>query len=330
MGIENRDYIRNSSSSILGGGSETPVCFRLIVATVVVYVLQLAFAQEPSPLSIEHAHQQIRQQYPAITEEQLNELMSQLPRESVVQNWLELETPQVFYGQIWRLVTYAFCHDRNDVWHILVNMVFLWWWGRTLEGMYGSKEFLYFYLAAAMAASLAFMGLELVTGTQHPMVGASGAVFATMMLYAVHYPRDRIYIFFVLPIEVRWLVFLYAVFDLHPVLKQLSGDGSLDGVAHAAHVGGLAFGFLYWKLQWQITAYLTGLDRLRFWIKRRFGARRHLKVVRADEVDLPTNLDARVDELLAKIHEHGESSLTEDERRVLQVASERLRSRRGK
>ena len=330
MGIEDRDYIRNSSSSYSGGGSEAPVCRGLIIATVVVFVMQLVLAQDPSQASIEHVQQQYRQHFPMMTDEQIGEMTSNLPRESVIQNWLELETPKVLYGQIWRLVTCAFCHDRDDVWHILLNMVFLWMWGKTLEGMYGSKEFLYFYLAAAVAASLAFMGLELVTGTRHQMLGASGAVFATMMLYAIHYPRDRIYIFFILPIEVRWLVFLYAVFDLHPVLKQLSGDGSQDGVAHAAHVGGLAFGFLYWKFQWHITSYVTGLDRLRFWIKRRIGAQRHLKVVRADDDDLPTNLDDRVDELLAKIHEHGESSLTEDERRILQIASERLRSRRGK
>ena len=303
MGIENRDYIRNSSSSYLGGGSDAPVCRGLIVVTVVIYILQLLLTQEPS------AH---------------------MERESVVQNWLEMETPKVLYGQVWRLITCVFCHDRDNYWHILPNMFFLWMWGKTLEGMYGSKEFLYFYLAAAVVASLAFMGLEFVTGTRHPMVGASGAVFAVMMLYAIHYPRDRIYIFFVLPIEVRWLVLLCAVIDLHPVLKQLSGDGSLDGVAHAAHVGGLAFACLYWKFQWHITSHVTGLARLRFWAQQRFGARRHLKVVRADDDDLPTNLDARVDELLAKIHEHGESSLTEDERRVLQVASERLRSRRGK
>ena len=306
------------------------MCLRLIIVTAVVYVLQLVLAQEPSPASIEHVQQQIRQQSPRITDEQLNELTSHMPRESVIQNWLELETPKVFYGQIWRLVTCAFCHNRDDVWHIVFNMALLWWWGKTLEGMYGSKEFLCFYLVAAVAASLAFMGLELVTGTQHSMLGASGAVFAVVMLYAVHFPRDRIYIFFILPIEVRWLVFLYAIFDLHPVLKQLSGDGSIDGVAHAAHVGGLAFGFLYWKFQWHVSSCLTGLDRLRFWFKRRVGAGRQLKVVRADDDDLPADLDAQVDELLAKIHEHGESSLTEDERRVLKVASERLRSRRGK
>ena len=78
-----------------------------------------------------------------------------------------------------------------------------------------------------------------------PAIGASGAVIAVFMLFAWHFPRHTILVFFVIPVEVRWLVIAYAIYDLFPVLRQIGGDVVGDGVAHSAHLGGLAFGLFY-------------------------------------------------------------------------------------
>ncbi len=138
-------------------------------------------------------------------------------------------------------------------------MLFFYWFGSTLEVMYGSREFLLFYLSAALTASLAFVGLDLITGGAAPMIGASGAVMGVTMLFAIHYPRHVIYVMLIIPIEVRWLVCLYVIFDLHPVLLALAGDRQFTGVAHAAHLGGLAFGFLYWKRGWRLEPLIQAL-----------------------------------------------------------------------
>src|SRR5204862_5801370 len=111
---------------------------------------------------------------------------------SILQEWFELDTPKVVRGQVWRLVTSAFCHSRYDIWHIVFNMLCLYWFGCALEAMYGSREFLCFYLTAAVASGLTFVGLDLYTGSTVPAVGASGAVIAVMMLYTWHYPRETI------------------------------------------------------------------------------------------------------------------------------------------
>ena len=93
------------------------------------------------------------------------------------------------------------------------------------------------------------VALDLYIKSPVPVMGASGAVMAVAMLYAIHYPRNTIRLFWFWPIEVRWVVLFYALFNLHPLLLALSGNRAyyFTGTAHAAHLGGLAFGFLYWK-----------------------------------------------------------------------------------
>jgi membrane associated rhomboid family serine protease len=248
------------------------------------------------------------------------------PRVSIVSQWLQLETRLiVFRGQVWRLVTYAFCHDWGSPLHILFNMLFLYWFGVTLESMYGRREFLLFYLAAAVVSGVANVALDLYLGSSIPAVGSSGAVMAVLMLYAIHYPRSTIRTFWFFPVEVRWVVLLYLIFDLHPVLLAITGNEAYfyETTAHAAHLGGLAFGFLYWKYNlnlerwWDLIpkprAVAAGTGR----VSSRQGARRE-----------PT-IDDRVDEVLRKLHESGDASLSDAERRLLVQASERYKSRRG-
>ena len=136
-----------------------------------------------------------------------------------------LDTNKVIeQGQVWRLLTHAFCHDRHNILHIVFNMLFLFWFGRTLESMYGSREFLLFYLTAAICAALAYVALDLYTGSPIPAVGASGAVMAVVMLYTMHFPTEEIYICFIIPIQMRWLMVIFVIWDLHPVLLALAGS----------------------------------------------------------------------------------------------------------
>src|SRR5699024_6909026 len=123
----------------------------------------------------------------------------------------------------------------------------LYWCGVTLETMRGTREFTLFYFAAILVAALAHVGLELYSGSSVPAIGASGAVMAVAMLYTCHFPYQTILLFWIIPVQIRWLMILYVILDLHPVLLVLAGEPNQSGVAHAAHLGGLAFGFFYWQ-----------------------------------------------------------------------------------
>jgi hypothetical protein len=190
--------------------------------------------------------------------------------------------------------------------------------------MYGSREFLCFYLTAAVVSGLTFVGLDLYTGTTTPAVGASGAVIAVMMLYTWHYPRETICVFWFFPIEMRWLMAFYLIWDLHPVLLALSGDQFFTGVAHAAHLGGLAFGFLYGKYQWRIDGLWNRYPGPRR--ARAFRPRLYVEPKAAERLPSDADID-RLDQILRKIFEHGQASLTDDERSILSEASERIKRR---
>jgi len=112
-------------------------------------------------------------------------------------------------------------------------MLLLYWFGCTLESMYGSREFLLFYLTAAVVAALAYIGLELYTNSNVPGVGASGATMAVAMLYATHFPRETFRIFWFWPVEMRWIVLVYVIWDLHPVLLALAGEPQMTGIGNA-------------------------------------------------------------------------------------------------
>src|SRR5262249_47216244 len=151
-------------------------------------------------------------------------------------------------GQPWRLVTCGFCHGRYGIWHIAFNMLALYWFGTRLERMYGSREFLLFYLAAVICSSLAYVGLAYYTGSNAAAIGASGGVMGVMMLYVIYYPHETFLLFWVIPVPLWALLGIYVLYDLHPVLLQLRGDQFFPGVAPAAPPAGLAFGSLYWRL----------------------------------------------------------------------------------
>ena len=151
----------------------------------------------------------------------------------------------------------------------------IWFW-IALEYMYGELEFLLFYLAAAILTGLAYVGLDLWTGESVPAIGKSGAVMGVLMLYACPYPYHTIRVWFFFPLEMRWLVLLYVAFDLHPLLLMLAGDEVNTGVAHAAHLGGLVFGFVYWNQRLRLAPLVDSIQKFDW--RKKLRSKPHLKL----------------------------------------------------
>jgi membrane associated rhomboid family serine protease len=309
VGIYDRDYYRDDqSSSHWGVGGLTTAVQALIAANVIVFLLQIFIVSVPPQRRFD----------PDFDHE---------ASISTVTEWFQLDTDKVVkQGQVWRLITHAFCHDRYGVWHILFNMLGLYWFGCTLESMYGTREFLLFYFTAILIAALAFIGLDLTTGSRTPMIGASGAVMAVLMLYAWHFPTEQMYFFWFIPVQIRYLVILYAIWDLHPVLLSLAGERVFTGIAHAAHLGGLAFGFLYARYQWHLTSLV---DRVRpgNWNVRMPRRRPKLRIAPSTRREPEENDTEEVDRILRKISKSGQGSLSDAELETLHKASKRLKNR---
>jgi membrane associated rhomboid family serine protease len=204
----------------------------------------------------------------------------------------------------WTLVTYMFLHGGFG--HIFFNMITLAFIGPMVEDRLGARRFLTLYLVSGVAGAL--VSSILVHGV--PIVGASAAIYGVLLALARFWPRLRLMIYGVIPIEARWLVLIYAAFDL------VSGIGGQRlGVANFAHLGGLVGGALY----------LLFLEQ-----RRGVGARR-FKAAATPQVSDPAlgnwrNVDRtsihavnrdEVDRILDKITASGIGSLTLQERQFL-------------
>jgi membrane associated rhomboid family serine protease len=273
-----------------------------------------------------------KQEFEDARKEQMREMLRYMTRASIIQDWFELDPSKVRNGEIWRLVTSAFCHDPTSIFHILFNMLFLYWFGCRLESMYGSEEFCLFYFASAITASCAFLFLQWYTDDSTAAIGASGAIFGVSVLYAIHHPYETIRIYFLFPVQIRWLVLFYVIMDLHPVLLAMSQQrGFSDGTAHAAHLGGAAFGFLYFRNGWRLSPLWNSLPIVGQhgpWQPQAAPKRRstNLKVLKPDEEPVTLKLaDRELDRVLDKINAEGRASLTDEEVQILENASRRLR-----
>jgi membrane associated rhomboid family serine protease len=313
MGIYDRDYYRKDGGRFYNAwAGNAPACRWLIILTLSLLLIQvLTRGVEPHGRHLE-------------------------PTLGWFTKTFAFQGEAIFEGQVWRLITGAFL---PVVWGLpllglFFNLLFLWWFGRDVEEMYGTAEFVAYYIGAALIGSLATLALVFAgtTGLEPKdyVVCGTGAITSVLVLFALHYPRRTILLFFLLPVPI-WIIIAFQV------LKDLSDLAGGGKSAFAAHLGGAAFALFYFQ---------TGV-RLTNWLPRRrekaaAPRRPQLRVFRDEEtapaepVTAPVAatpvvdeaLEAKVDALLEKVAQHGQESLTEAEREILFRASEAYKKKR--
>lgn len=146
----------------------------------------------------------------------------------------------------WQLISYGFLHGGFG--HLFFNMFALWMFGLPLEYRWGSHRFAFYYFVCLIGAGLVQLVLASSGDDIYPTVGASGAVFGLLLAYGLTYPKNKIFlIFFPVPIEARWFVIIYGAIELF-----LGLGGLMPGIAHFAHLGGMAFGLaVFWWWGWR-------------------------------------------------------------------------------
>jgi len=231
--------------------------------------------------------------------------------------------PSAVLVRPWTLVTYMFAHA--GFMHIFFNMLALFFFGPPVEARWGSSEFIKFYFICGMGGA----ALSYLLAFNSPIIGASAAVYGVMLAFAMNWPDAPIYIWAIFPVPAKYLV---AIFALMSFLSMVKGGGG--NIAHAAHLGGFAAGYLYLKLN-RPGGPFSGVKR---------KVKRHgLRVVRG-EVDAsrpvappPPAAQRRstalreeglldeLDRVLDKISTDGIASLSAEERRLLDEVSRRYR-----
>jgi hypothetical protein len=148
-------------------------------------------------------------------------------------------------------------------------------------------------------------------------LGASGAVYGILVAFAVLFPEAVVYLYFLIPLTARQLVWLFAGLEF---LASFSHEGS--GIANFAHLGGLATGWLYFKLPG-----LTSDLKIRF--QDALSRRRKPTFKIHEEKQTNLDLSQRVDQILEKVLQKGAKSLTSEEERIMREYSEKKRPTRA-
>ncbi len=257
-------------------------------------------------------------------------------------------------GNVWTLFTYMFVH--GSVVHFVLNMMLLWFAGRGVQELFGSRHFALIYLFSGIVGASAEMAVNgfVLGDTSTPLVGASASVFGLLMALAVVLPDEKItaFIYFIIPVKLRlWtlakgLFIIQLVFGLAGVLFHILPEGMK--IAYFAHLGGAALGWFYarslgyggrpltYASQWQPAQFQ----------QQRKPAMARTRVRPSTDLDIDTVplasqrpqdpaaalIEEVVNPLLDKMNLHGKNSLTEEEQRTLERASrevERHRQAKG-
>src|SRR5437868_5308887 len=140
---------------------------------------------------------------------------------------------------VWQIFTYMFLHGGFT--HLLFNMLTLWFFGTQLERDWGTRRFLKYYFLCGMAAGVCVLIANLLT-RDVATIGASGAIFGVLVAFAVLYPNQTVLMNFLFPIKAKYMVMIYAAIEL--LFPFRLGQ---SGVSTIAHLGGMAFGYVYLK-----------------------------------------------------------------------------------
>ncbi len=258
------------------------------------------------------------------------------------------------HGQVWALFSYMFVH--GSVGHFFLNMMMLWFAGRGVQERFGGLHLTLIYLFAGIFGAAAEMAVNgLAQGdTLTPLIGASACAFGLLTALAVAMPEEQItaFIYFIIPVRMRlWtlakaLCLMQLVLGLMVILFDFMPEGLK--IAYFAHLGGAAAGWFYARSLGYGGRPLTYASQ---WHPEAFQAERKPEMVRArtikvvdlENADLPgppprpkstdpvvSLMEEIVNPLLDKINLHGKDSLTDEEKRLLERASQEVnRHRRG-
>lgn len=193
----------------------------------------------------------------------------------------------------WQIFTYMFLHDGFA--HLFFNMLMLWLFGSTLEAVWGGRRFLNYYIACGIGGAL----FSFIFNYNHLVLGASGAIFGLYLAYAMIFPNNYIYLYFLFPIRAKHLITFLAVFQL------AMGFAGPSGIAYFAHLGGMAAGLLFFRRE--ITS-----SRMFSRINKRWKPRPRRPQRKESGLD-----EANIDSILDKICAKGYDNLSATEKRIL-------------
>ncbi|MGD0337624.1 MAG: rhomboid family intramembrane serine protease [Bacteroidota bacterium] len=236
--------------------------------------------------------------------------------------------------RLWQLFTYMFMH--SGLIHIFFNMLMLWMFGMELENTWGSRRFFIYYIVCGIGGGIANLIFAPIFSVAAPTVGASGAVFGIMIAFGMMFPDRPVFMFPIFfPIRAKFLV---AILIFVEILAVTGSEA--DTIAHFAHLGGAAVGYIMILIDMHRFPFQKFIERLRRRTRMHIytpGSDTNQDIFTKDaeysdihEEQTPQSKSEnqinqeRIDQILDKISKGGYQSLTEEEKRILFEASKKL------
>lgn len=236
-------------------------------------------------------------------------------------------------GYLWQLFTFQFLHV--SLWHLVGNLVGLWFIGRVVENALGTGRFLVAYFACGVAGGLLQAALMLIFPNHFAafVFGASAGEMGIFAIFALLMKGSVLRLNFILPVRADVLLWISGAISLFFTLVPSARGGCM---AHAAHLGGLLGGLLWVKLGWHRDYVRLPWERvISRWKGREQAGRDHRRPaphlqVQSNTESVDSSSDSvsqSVDPILEKISKHGIHSLTERERKTLEEARKKMGKR---
>jgi membrane associated rhomboid family serine protease len=245
-------------------------------------------------------------------------------------------------GWVWQLVTFQFLHGSFP--HLFFNGLGLWMFGRPIEAAFGGRRMLGIWIAGGLFGGLLQLGISAAFPLQFSsdVVGASAGLMTFLAIFCRLEPDARILLALVVPVPARFLFYFSVGVALFYTVVP-----SLDGVAHAAHLGGLLFGWFWvqagyhrgeglwerlsegwhrWNQQRQTRRALAGSVQGRI-LKPSFRSDSAQALNPAKELSDAEFIAREVDPILEKIARDGIASLNAAERQTLEAARQKVTRR---
>ena len=237
-------------------------------------------------------------------------------------SWISLGDYVLWFGafipsrayELWRFLSYAFIHV--NFMHILFNMLMFWMFAAEVCKSLGEKNFIALYLMSAIFAGVFSLPFYIfgIMGN-HPVIGASGALFGVMAAYGFLFPERVILMFFIIPMKIKHAIWIFIAIDLF-----MANSG--DGIAHFAHLGGILSGYLFmlfWSKNISLKSFFAKPKRPEIYSREFFREKAGRKPLEGEVHKGNSNAkEERLNEILEKINHSGLQSLSQEERDYLQ------------
>jgi membrane associated rhomboid family serine protease len=238
MGIYDRDYYRRSLPKAgFGHFSAWSVTTWLIVINIAVFFADGILHRADAPALFD----------PDTFDNRISITQWELALMGPLERWGYLSIDKALrHGQVWRFITFQFLHASP--WHLIMNMLGLYFFGPIVEAQFGPRRYLGFYLSCGLAGAVTFVFLALAhvlhTDAITPLVGASAGIFGLLVAAAMIAPDVQLFYYFI-PITIR----MVAIFGMLMAAYSVFALNQFNAGGEAAHLGGGVLGFLLMKNQ---------------------------------------------------------------------------------